>query len=468
MGGRGWTGAVCALGLWLSGCREAQARSEAPRPPGVEEAVPVAGEGVGAATQWTRTLVSGDGQALRAAVAPNGDVLVVATYGEPLDLGKGPLPFDRDFSQGHLLVARFGADGALRWARGLVPSSSEAVEDSGQPVRVQVAAVAVDAGGDVLLGGTSAGFTWDGARLPRGPFLARLSADGALTWARGFPGEGPFTVASVAVDAGGDVVVGGDFAGSRDFGQGMREAPWDSSGAFIARFGGDGTPRWSRSYVARGGPVHARAVAADAEGAVLVAGDFAGVVSFGDATFVTVRDRAPFVLKLSPEGTHRWSRELPGVRGSAQAVAAGVGRVFVGGTYTGRFHFRGTPYASDWQDGFVLAYGADGQERWARSLAASATALATDEAGQVVVAGAHDGGRDLGLRGGPPGLYVTKLLPEDGASAWARGFTGTGALHASALAVTHSGHPVVGGSVGRPHPPSERGVRDGFLLRLKP
>jgi hypothetical protein len=385
----------------------------------------------------------------------------VATYGEPLDLGKGPLPFNRDFSSGHLMVARFGADGTLRWARGLVPSGAE-------PVRVQVAAVAVDARGDVLLGGTSAGFAWDGTRLPVGPFLARLSADGALSWARGFPGEGAFTVASVAVDAGGDVLVGGDFAGRRDFGQGARETPRDSGGAFVARFGGDGTPRWSRSYVARGGPVHAQAVAADADGAVLVAGDYAGAVSFGDSTFVTVRDRAPFILKLSAEGEHRWSRELPGVQGSAQAVAAGAGAVFVGGTYTGRFHFNGRPLQSDWQDGFVLAYGPDGQERWARTLAASATALATDEAGQVVVAGTHDGGRDLGLRGGGPGLYVTKLLPEDGASAWARGFTGTGALHASAVAVTHSGHPVVGGSVGRPHPPSERGVRDGFLLRLAP
>lgn len=461
MGGRGWTGAVCALGLWLSGCREAKASSATPRPPGVEEAVPVAGEGVGT-TEWTRTLASGDSQALRAAVAPNGDVLVVATYGEPLDLGKGPLPFNRDLSTGHLMVARFGADGTLRWARGLVPGSAG-------PPRVQVAAVAVDPGGDVLLGGTSAGFAWDGTRLPEGPFLARLTAEGALTWARGIPGEGPFTVASLAVDAAGDVVVGGDFAGRRDFGDGERQTPRDSGGAFVARFGGDGSPRWSRAYVARGGPVHARAVAAGSDGAVWVVGDFAGVVSFGDATFVTVRDRAPFVLKLSPEGAHRWSRELPGVQGSAQAVAEGLGGVFVGGTYTGRFRFGGgEPLQSDWQDGFVLAYGVDGEERWARSLAASATALATDAAGQVVVAGTHDGGRDLGLRGGGPGLYVTKLLPEDGASAWARGFTGSGALHASAVAVTHSGHPVVGGSVGRPHPPSERAVRDGFLLRLAP
>lgn len=429
----------------------------APRTPGIEETGPVAGEGVGA-TQWARTLVLGDSQALHAAVAPNGDVLVVATYREPVDLGKGPLPFDRELKGPHLLVARFSEDGGLRWAQGLTPKG-------GGPVRVEVA---VAAGGDVLLGGTSAGFTLGGMPLPEGPFLARLSPQGRLTWTRGFPGEGPFTVASVAVASGGDVVLAGDFSGRRDFGDGVREAPEDGSGAFVARFGGDGTVRWSRGYVARGGPVAARAVAVDAEGAVLVVGDYAGAVSFGDSTFVTVRDRAPFVLKLSPAGAHCWSRELPGVRGSAQAVATGVGGVFVAGTYSGRFHFHGEPYTSDWQDGFVLAYGADGEERWARTLAATATALATDEAGQVVVAGAHDGGRDLGLQGGPAGLYVTKLLPEDGVSVWARGFTGSGALHASTVAVTPSGSPMVSGSVARAPEASEAPLRDGFLLRLRP
>jgi hypothetical protein len=404
--------------------------------------------------------VLGDSQVLRAAVAPNGDVLVVATYGEPVDLGKGPLPFDRDLKEPHLLLARFAEDGTLRWAHGLVPRGEG-------PVRARVAALAVTRGGDVLLGGTSAGFSLGEVWLPEGPFLARLSAEGTPTWTRTFPGEGALTVASVALDGDGDVLVVGDFAGRRDFGSGVREAPGAGCGAFVARFGGDGTPRWSRAFSGKG-PVHARAVAVGAEGEALVVGDFGGVVDFGDATFVTVRDSAPFMLQLSREGAHRWSRELPGVAGSAQAVAAGAGTFFVSGTYSGRFWFQEKAYQSDWQDGFVLALGVDGEERWARTLAATATALATDEAGQVVVAGAHDGGRDGGGQGWGPGLYVAKLLPEDGTSVWSRGFTGPGPLQASAVGVTPSGHPLVAGGVGRPHGPSEQRVRDGFLLRLAP
>lgn len=61
---------------------------------GLEETGPVASEGVGA-REWSRALRLGDSQALHAAVASNGNVLRVAAYGRPVDLGGGPLPFDR-------------------------------------------------------------------------------------------------------------------------------------------------------------------------------------------------------------------------------------------------------------------------------------------------------------------------------------------------------------------------------------
>ena len=126
------------------------------RAPGLEESRPVAGEGVGAMA-WSRALELGDSQALHAAVAPNGDVLLVAAYGRPIDLGGGPLPFDRAARGPHLMVARFSPEGALRWARGMVPHGSG-------EVHAQVGAVGVDRDGAVLLGGTSAGFQ---LRVPR-------------------------------------------------------------------------------------------------------------------------------------------------------------------------------------------------------------------------------------------------------------------------------------------------------------
>ncbi|WP_224248648.1 hypothetical protein [Hyalangium gracile] len=455
MAGRGQVGVLFAVGMFLAGCEEPVV---AARAPGLEEAGPAGGEGVGA-MEWSRALVLGDSQAMRAAVAPNGDVLLVAAYGRPIDLGGGPLPFDRAARSSHLLVARYSKEGTLRWARGLVPRGT---------VRTQVGAVGMSAEGEVLLGGTSAGFQLGEAWLPEGPFLARMTSEGALSWVHSFPGEGPLTVGAVAVEpTSGDVVMVGDFAGHRDFGTGELSVPGDRLGAFVARFTAQGAPSWSRAYGTRKGDVSARALAVDAFGEVVVAGSYAGAVSFGGSTFVTTRPRTPFVLKLSREGAHRWSREVSGADGVAQAVAVGVDHVFLAGTYTGRFFFSQQTFESDWQDGFVATFGSQGEARWARSFAASATALAADGAGQVLVAGAHDGGLDVGKRDWRAGLYVTKLLPEDGSSVWARGFVGTGALQASTVAVDASGHALVAGSLAGPRTPGSN-ARDGFLLRLKP
>jgi hypothetical protein len=178
------------------------------------------------------------------------------------------------------------------------------------------------------------------------------------------------------------------------------------------------------------------------------------------------------VLKLSREGKHQWSREVSGAEGVAQAVAVGADHVFLAGTYTGHFFFHDQTFESDWQDGFVATYNGEGESRWARSFAASATALAADGAGQVLVAGTHDGGMDVGNRAQAPGLYVMKLLPDDGASVWAHNFVGTGAstgaLHASTLAVDAAGHALVAGSLARHSVDPGSHARDGFLLRLRP
>ncbi|MFP2934889.1 hypothetical protein ACLESO_59265, partial [Pyxidicoccus sp. 3LG] len=181
----------------------------------------------------------------------------------------------------------------------------------------------------------------------------------------------------------------------------------------------------------------ARAVAVDVFGGIHVAGAYAGTVCFGGPAFVSVRQRTPFILKLSPGGEHAWSRDLRGSEGSANAVAVGPDRVFVGGNFTGRFYFQNRLHASGGDQGFLAAYSAGGQERWARSFDATTTALATDDAGQLTLAGSHDGALSLdGSRAtAPAGLYVARLLPDEGTSLWVRSFTSPVAAQARTVAV---------------------------------
>jgi hypothetical protein len=97
--------------------------------------------------------------------------------------------------------------------------------------------------------------------------------------------------------------------------------------------------------------------------------------------------------------------------------------------------------------------------------------VATDDAGQLTVAGGHDGGLALGGGQLPPGLYVAKLLPEEGASLWVRGFASPGTVaQARAVSVDASGAVLLAGGFNRPMPEDgpSRPLQDGFLLKLSP
>jgi hypothetical protein len=455
--------AVCVGGLFLVGCEEARATS--PRIPVLGEVGQQAAREGAEGHVWSRTLTVGDRQAPHAVVTSNGDVLVAATYQEPIDLGAGPLPFNRESHAPHLLVARYSPDGTLRWARGWTP------EGAG---RARVGGLAVDARDHVFVTGLSAGFTHEGATLPEGPFLARLTGGGALDWVRSLPGEGAVAVNGVTADADGGAVLVGDFSGSRDLGEGLKTVPNGRHAGFALRVGPKGEQRWSRVWMPPGeGEVSARAVAVDVFGDVHVVGGYAGAVTFGDATFVTVRQHTPFVVKLTRDGDHVWSHDARGTDGTAVSVAVGPDRVFVGGGFSGRLYFKDTFHRADSRDGFLLAYDAKGHQRWARTFPTGAPVLATDDAGQLTLAGGHDGGRALGGADLPPGVYVAKLLPDEGTSLWVRGFASTGTVaSARTLSVDASGGVLLAGGFQRPEPADDDGptrrLQDGFLLRLGP
>ncbi|WP_223782380.1 hypothetical protein [Myxococcus sp. AS-1-15] len=411
---------------------------------------------------WSRPLAHGDSEAPHAVIAPDGDVLVAATYREPMDVGGGPLPFNRSASKPHLLVARFSPDGALRWAHGVIPEEGTS--------RVRVGGLVIDTQGRPWLGGAISGATLSGTRLPDGPFIARLSPTGSVEAVKGFAGEGALTIQAVTSDAGGVVVVG-DFSGEHDFGDAVRSPPDGERGAFVLRLDAQGRTRWSRVWSAGAeGFVTARAAGVDAFGGIYVGGAYAGAVCFGGGQFLTVRQRTPFVLKLTPEGTHAWSRDFRGSTGAVNALAVGPDRVYVAGAFSSRFYFQGQPHDAGNHHGFVAAFSADGQERWARSFAATATALATDDAGQLTVSGTHDGALELARTAAPAGLYVARLQPEKGDALWVRTLESPQQPSARTVAVDVTGHTLVAGALRRKLPPGTPypQPQDGFLFRLKP
>ncbi|MFO0684471.1 MAG: hypothetical protein U0234_20625 [Sandaracinus sp.] len=170
----------------------------------------------------------------------------------------------------------YDVTGRERWSRRISTS------------RTVVAAVAVDPSGDVYVAGETGEVRLGEILDDSGrhdAFLRRYDARGNVVWTQQFgadestPGNSGAGIAAIALDGDGHVYVAGatdgTFPGETRIGQGQN--------AFVRRFEGDGTVRWTRQLAA---PFSvATSVTVDARGAVrvggVVTGDLEGTATFG-------------------------------------------------------------------------------------------------------------------------------------------------------------------------------------------
>lgn len=237
------------------------------------------------------------------ALAPNGDIFVSGTFEDGFDIGEGVMSVvggrGRD-----AFVARFDGTGALRWVQTF---ATEFSESAGSLVALPDGGVVVflttDAPG-IELGGTAIEFD-----VPERRALAvGLEADGAI--ARATPLDAAHaSLAALDPSTGeiwvalSDVVEGGGFS-ARAL---VRMA---SDGSEVQRIplpaGPDGTA----------GPLTVAAMAVDEDGSLVIGGRFEGQVSLGGELLVADGFDSPYddgpmdgyVARFAADGTHLISR----------------------------------------------------------------------------------------------------------------------------------------------------------------
>jgi len=171
-----------------------------------------------------------------AAVGPGGEVVLTGMHAVPVDLGGGPIDSAGD---NDLFLAKFGPDGAHQWSRALTGPGIQYGR-----------AVAVDAAGDIFLGGAFAGQLSVGADdlVSQGDtdiLLARYTPAGDPVWARGFGSGLDDTALQLAVDGAGDVLLLASLYDDGDLGGGpISEIECCRWNAVVAKFATDGTPLW--------------------------------------------------------------------------------------------------------------------------------------------------------------------------------------------------------------------------------
>jgi hypothetical protein len=229
-------------------------------------------------------------------------------------------------------------------------------------------AVAVDGSGNLVVAGYYHGTANFGgeALVSAGSsdvFVAKYSSAGAHLWSKRFGDNQSQWAYSVAVDGAGEVVVGGAFNGTMDFG-GVSLVNSDGSDAFVVKLSAGGNHVWSRSSgtVSPMGDV-VRGVAADRDGNVVITGTLVSASDFGGGPLLNAAGVGTydiFVAKYSASGAHQWSRRYGGGgddRGTA-AVMDANGNSIIGGWFMESVDFGGGVHPSPGgMDSFVVKFG---------------------------------------------------------------------------------------------------------------
>jgi hypothetical protein len=276
-------------------------------------------------------------------------------------------------------------------------------------------------------------------------------------WSGGFGDEKEQIAGAVAADVAGDVLWTGSYHGGLDLGGEPLVSKGASFDAFVAKLDPGGHPLWRLGI----GDVeldYGLAVAGDAAGNVIAAGQFMGDIHLGDTTLSSAGGLGHynvFVVKLDTAGTPLWSRSFGDehdtyLRGLAVDAA---GNILLTGYFDGEVDFGKGPMKNaglgdpdPLNDMFLAKLDPGGGCVYSRSFGGAGK----QEANGIVV-GRFEQAIDFGdgtaplACGGDMDAFVAKVDAQ-GVTAWSRAFGGPHYQDAEGVAVGAGGESVLTGA----------------------
>ncbi|MDI1449736.1 hypothetical protein [Polyangium sp. 6x1] len=364
---------------------------------------------------WSRRLGGGEDQAAwSVAEDAEGNIVVVGEFLGQMSVGGGnSLQSEGGFD---VFVAKYdGTDGEHLWSRRFGNSEDQVARG-----------VAVTKTGEILVTGSFSGGVDFGTGLLESAgsfdiFVLTLDSKGNTVRAQAYGDGEEQNARAIAVDAGGNAVLTGDFRGEMEFG-GTTITSAGGFDLFVARFDPTGGVTYAKRYGDMD-PQRGYAVRMNAAGNAVVSGIVRGSVDFGGGT-LTAQNLDVFLLELSPSGHHVKSFIMGGSKAdTAGGVAVGAGgRFVVAGGFLKDATFGGIKLnaqgGASSPDAFLARYDTSGGVLSATAYGdkddQTITALATDAAGRVFIAAQASGVVDFGqgpLSGGAADLALAKLAP---------------------------------------------------------
>jgi hypothetical protein len=258
---------------------------------GVDEDIFVAKLNGAGAHQWSKRF----GDAVKqfgygVAVDSGGDVFLTGTFSGAVDFGGGPLT---SAGAADIFVAKLSAaTGGYVWANRFGDSS----EQTGLGLATDTAGNVVVTGyfkGTVNFGG--AGLF--AAGMEDDIFVAKLTGGGAHMWSKDFGDSVKQVGQAVAVDGADNVLLTGYFSGAVDFGGGPLTGVGGRD-IYVVKLNDAGSQLWNKRF-GDGSDQFGQTIAVDAAGNVILGGEISGQADFGGGP-ITVMSPSAFVTKLLP------------------------------------------------------------------------------------------------------------------------------------------------------------------------
>ncbi len=247
---------------------------------------------------WARSAGGSlDDDAASVAVDGNGNIVVAGYYTSAAMTIAGTDLTNANDNYTDMFLAKYAADGSGTWAIGYGGLRHERAWDVAIDMddNIIICGGFIDATFD-LAGTTLNNTTTDNSWYDL--FVAKFSAAGSLDWAVADGGTYDEFVRSVAVSADGSIHVGGYFdSNDAQFGSDVLEAAGSGYDAFIAKYSADGTAIWGKGVGSSSGD-HGESIAVDAGGGIVLTGYFGAEFELDGEVIEHASDNDVWVLKL--------------------------------------------------------------------------------------------------------------------------------------------------------------------------